>query len=318
MFGVRSGDRNGDGTMNDMNDASNESTAARTKTAILDSIEKIVTVGARLRFYWFRGQDCGYGNLTPGIFRDDSTPPSYSDREINCVSNFMRQAPAYGSQLPKEDAFLDWLIFMQHHRLPTRLLDWTESILVATYFAAVSSPNNDGEVWAMFPFSLNSATVGRHGLPPLDNPMLTYLATEPFFNHPLFAMQNSNVGETPGGPIAFMPTLTLRRMVSQMSAFTIHPRHEYYAADVTPISDDDFARVLGRTKSIEQLLPERSSLVRYIIPSCAKPEILLALEALGVNEGSLFVDLDSLSRTIRREISGTMHCKEVCPPFTDD
>jgi hypothetical protein len=44
---------------------------------------------------------------------------------------------------------------MQHYRLPTRLLDWSESILLATYFAVNDKPDKPGVLWALSPFVLN-------------------------------------------------------------------------------------------------------------------------------------------------------------------
>jgi hypothetical protein len=44
---------------------------------------------------------------------------------------------------------------MQNYNLPTRLLDWTESILIALYFAVAEDDNNDGEVFALNARRLN-------------------------------------------------------------------------------------------------------------------------------------------------------------------
>jgi hypothetical protein len=40
------------------------------------------------------------------------------------------------------DNYFEWLAIMQHYGSPTRLLDFTESIFIATYFAVVESDSD--------------------------------------------------------------------------------------------------------------------------------------------------------------------------------
>jgi hypothetical protein len=45
------------------------------------------------------------------------------------------------------DTYLEWLMLMQHYGAPTRLLDWSQSPYVGTYFAVIDPGKNDAVVW---------------------------------------------------------------------------------------------------------------------------------------------------------------------------
>jgi len=101
----------------------------------LTEIEQVVKVGTILSGSWFRGHAKVYGDLTPKLFRKQWLR---ADFESWLIENFKRGAPALERDIPDYEDHIEWLFLMQHHGMPTRLLDWTKSILIALYFVVSS------------------------------------------------------------------------------------------------------------------------------------------------------------------------------------
>ena len=89
----------------------------------------------------FRGVRQSNYDLIPKIGRPDSRKaigsggnlPYDRNAEETLIRHFMRSAAPYVKHVPATR--LEWLALAQHHGMFTRLLDWSESLLVAAYFA---------------------------------------------------------------------------------------------------------------------------------------------------------------------------------------
>lgn len=77
---------------------------------------------------WFRGLSSTDHQLVPSVYRHPNA------NESSLLSHFQCLAPAYfASGAPRDD--WEWLFAAQHYGLPTRLLDWSESLATALFFA---------------------------------------------------------------------------------------------------------------------------------------------------------------------------------------
>ena len=246
--------------------------------ADLETVQDIITAtdDAKRTFnglteVWWRGQEKQEWDLIPRIYtQSDVNDNDVGTHEKNIVVRFRQKAPTRHSNCPPvgREHYPARLFFMQHYGLPTRLLDWTSSVLVAAYFACREKPEENAALWAMDPFALNESQMGKQELfqPVSDCAKDCFWA--PFINETLESGQKTMAVMAPEVDI---------RMLLQSSNFTIHGAN-------MPLNNIDSSAVF---------------LKKYVIPYAAKPIIIQTLKRLGIRETSLFPDLERLAEEIK-------------------
>jgi hypothetical protein len=155
---------------------------------------------------------------------------------------------------------------MRHYGLPTRLLDWSESVLVAAYFAIDVGIEADHAVWVFSPGALNETSIGRF-IPFLTDERVKPLVSDAF---------GTKLGHTAPSCVAAFAPRTDQRMAAQLGNYTIH----------------------GTREPLEQHPKSDYFLGRILIPSSATSNIRRELSLAGIRTSALFPDLESLAREI--------------------
>src|SRR5438874_9578177 len=117
---------------------------------ITETVSALRDVGCDVPF--FRGHGDATWQLKPSLART----PRGDALESALYYDMLTRA---GSLVPSNCRSWDTLFIMQHHRIPTRLLDWTATFAVALYFD-VQEFQYRAAVWVLNPFDLNQQQVG--------------------------------------------------------------------------------------------------------------------------------------------------------------
>jgi FRG domain len=222
---------------------------------------------------WYRGHQRKHWKLVPGIFR-----LGHFDRETEdeIREEFAVRAPALSQHEALPTSVWDFYFLMQHYGAPTRLLDWTESPAIALYFAVRDNPGYyDSAVWVLDPYTLNQRVIKKGdvispsavGANPKDSARVA-----PWFP------ERWTKTTIPDLPLAIFPTHIARRISSQRSCFTIHGKLEA-----------GFSRFLAGS---------RPCLKKIVIPAHVVNGIRLDLQNFGIDDTTIFPDLEGLGRAL--------------------
>ena len=218
---------------------------------------------------WYRGQSNHDWSLLPSLARE----PSGLGRESDLIAKFKQNASLLLPSVPNND--WEWLTIMQHHRVPTRLLDWTESPLVALYFAVTSSDNEDGALWVLEPTSLNRESK----ISPEYNNYIPNFEDHITGNYSPSALRAETM--TKLEPIAIIGPRNTPRMQAQLGVFTVIHRE---AKPVENVGDGQHVR-------------------KYLVPSQTKINLRRELSLLSFNRFQLFPDLESLGELLKGDLN---------------
>lgn len=242
---------------------------------VVDSVVAFVTELFKFRAsignrkIWYRGQ----GNASHGLLPTVGRKHKYAGRELQLdreqerqiLHRFRRRAyPLVGRSMTAGEA----LFLARHHKLPTRLLDWSANVMVGLYFTCTSEPCEDGTLWGAvrrdesqnldaFDLARQETEARLFRFIERNEPCIKLL--HPFYNSP--------------------------RILAQDGAFTLQ--------------DDPWRAIesyAGHSFLAKNLDLER--ILRWKVPVRAKNRIIEELSGMGITHRIVYPDLDGIAQSL--------------------
>lgn len=234
----------------------------------------------------YRGHWDGSWPLLPTLFREVAQRGLHKRaHEIERDLFFEFEARAW-ENARHADSDWDTLFLMRHHGVPTRLLDWTDSLFIALYFAIGTEGDplppsaRPPSIWILNAFALNARRNGWNFRDLVSPRYLTRLAPgrKDFSYADWLAWRDKEKREWPRElPVALYPLHTNARLRSQRGYFTI------FGHDARPLKEQ--VTTPGILEEIE--IPQE-----MILP------LRRSLRLAGIRHFSMMQHLDGLARDL--------------------
>ena len=252
----------------------------------LDSVMQIVTdqqynIQKRRHrsSFIYRGLSKDTYNLSTSLQRN--CKHLHGELECSILRNFTKYAitedPTLNTSVWKQ------MILGQHHGLPTRLLDWTYSPLVALHFACscdtlLDLEKDNGVVWRIDIEEINSLLPARYRK--VLNKNDAFLFTVDMLDLTTNSLETYDSEMASNSMVLVEPPSIDQRIINQYSYFSITP--------MEMLSIEDF------------LNNHTQKTVKYVISKDLKWRIRDMLDQLNLNERIMYPGLDGLSTWLKR------------------
>lgn len=254
-----------------------------TATSWIDLQEKLFEASWNGQLGRFRSS-LAFRGLSDASYQLDTTlirlRGRYDQLEKHLIRNFSKYAHR---DVVERDSSWHWLSVAQHHGLPTRLMDWTHSPLIATHFTTANTEkfDVDGAVWCI-DYERCHRLLPEPMRKPLDKEGANTFTTE-MLARTARSLEEFDQMSTRPFLLFFEPPSMDDRIVNQFALFSI---------------------MSSATLGLEAWIAAHPELCRkIIIPAALKWEIRDKLDQSNITERVLFPGLDGLSRWLRRHYS---------------
>ena len=231
---------------------------------------------------WYRGvSDSGHG-LVPAAMRSESGISGNNESDVH--TRFKIESEHMIGDSCRDS--WDYPYQMQHHGIPARLPDWTESWRIATFFALYRIDRSDFHdssaepaLWVLNPILLNTMR-DQEGIGRESNRIGLYGAGEKMpFDY--YESISGNDDCDPRIPMAILPPRTFPRVVNQKGCFTFHG---WEGEPIETIATRNGGNEIARQIVIERKLADK----------------LARLLELNQMEQIVFPDLSGVSDGVKR------------------
>jgi hypothetical protein len=243
--------------------------------ALIEEIKAVASKWDSRTTPWFRGEPFVENTpLLPSLYRPLPDGKKYNENRI--VQSFRRMGPAFTDyKTPDRNATDEWLFLMQHLRVPTRLLDWTEGALIGLYFA-LQEPRS--VIWMLNPDALNQLST-TDIIAPGVYPLTWFHPDDGRLNIGNENIRGAWESDRTGVdlPVAIKPTYIHPRMSAQKSCFTVHGK---------------------RKEPLSKMVPD-TILTRFVLKKSAVPTMRRELAMLGITHTSVFPEAEFLAKELK-------------------
>jgi hypothetical protein len=258
-------------------------------------------IASKLAGHAFRGQEDATWGLSSSIERAaqkwNHFPDMLHGAERIILRHFQRRAHQYIPSPPAPTELLEWLAIVQHYGGPTRLVDFTHSFYIASFFA-MERAVGDAAVWAVSIQELQKRL--------LREPDTTGEETRQDFQRrvvsDILRAERHAVGLTHVEPLRLDSRMTIQQGLF-LFPHDIAAAFEENLCGAFNISEDDLTPHPLNTNEDLRSAP----LVKFIFPRDIHRDCLFELSSMNITAATLFPGLDGFARSLHLELRSFDH-----------